>query len=53
MKTDKERLESFNKELNSNYTSLNEVNWFNISTHQTLSESFIREFQDKVDWDLI
>ena len=21
-----------------------------ISTHQTLSEDFIREFQDKVDW---
>ena len=26
-------------------------NWQNISTHQTLSEDFIREFKDKVDWE--
>ena len=24
--------------------------WYNISTYQKLSESFIRDFQDKVDW---
>jgi len=26
------------------------VNWYEISTHQTLSEEFIKEFQDKVNW---
>ena len=27
-----------------------EKGWFFISTHQKLSEDFIRDFQDKVDW---
>ena len=26
------------------------VNWKGISCYQTLSEDFIREFKDKVDW---
>ena len=26
------------------------VNWITISFYYTLSENFIREFQDKVDW---
>jgi len=30
--------------------NVNNVNWNNISYSQTLSEDFIREFQDKVDW---
>ena len=29
---------------------INIVNWKSISQYQTLSEDFIREFQDKVDW---
>ncbi len=53
IKTDKERLEYLNKELNTNYTSLDEVDWDWISANQTLSEDFIREFQDKVNWEYI
>jgi len=30
--------------------SRNDINWSHISYHQKLSEDFIREFQDKVDW---
>jgi hypothetical protein len=26
------------------------VDWYNVSHYQTLSEGFIREFQNKVDW---
>ena len=48
-----ENLEFLNKELDSNYTSLDKVNWGYISKCQKLSEDFIREFQDKVDWDRI
>ena len=44
------KLEFLNKELNANYTSLNDVNWGYISIYQKLSENFIREFQDKIDW---
>lgn len=29
------------------------MNWKYISKHQTLSEEFIREFKDYVDWDEI
>ena len=29
------------------------VNWKSVSQYQTLSEDFIREFQDKVDWEWI
>src|SRR5574344_840227 len=43
-------LEFLNKELNTDYKSINEVNWVCISTYQKLSEDFIREFQDKVNW---
>ena len=44
------KLEFLNKELNANYTSLNDVNWTLISKHQKLSEDFIREFKDEVAW---
>ena len=50
MQTEQERLEYLNKELNTNYTSLEEVDWDYISQYQKLSESFIIEFQDKVYW---
>lgn len=50
MKTDLERLEYLNKTLNTNYTSLNEVNWYDISSYRYLSEDFIREFQNEVNW---
>ena len=29
------------------------MNWGNISSYSTLSEDFIQEFQDKVDWEFI
>ena len=47
------KLEFLNKELNANYTSLNDVNWGYVSIYQKLSENFIREFQDKIDWNYI
>ena len=28
----------------------NKINWEAVSQYQTLSEDFIRDFQDKVDW---
>jgi hypothetical protein len=46
-------LEFLNKELRTNYKSLDNVDWYNISKYQKLSEDFIREFQDEVDWDNI
>ena len=45
-----DRLDFLNKELGTNYTSLDKIGWINISTYQKLSENFIREFQDKVNW---
>ena len=50
MKTEQERLEYLNKELDTNYASLDDVNWSNISKYQKLSEDFIREFAHRVDW---
>jgi hypothetical protein len=32
---------------------VNEVDWVILSRHETLSEDFIREFQDYVNWDII
>ena len=45
-----DRLKFLNKELGTNYNSLDDVNWHNISKCQKLSENFIREFQNKVYW---
>ena len=53
MKTEQKRLDYINKELNTNYTSLEEVDWYDISINQKLSEDFIREFKYKVNWDCI
>ena len=50
MRTEKEKLDYINKECGTNYTSLNKVDWEEISVYLKLSESFIREFQDEVDW---
>ena len=50
MNTEQEQLDYINKECNTNYTSLDDVEWVNISKYRFLSESFIREFSDKVDW---
>ena len=32
---------------------INSDDWYIISAYQTLSEDFIREFQDKIDWHFI
>ena len=48
-----DKLEFFNKELGTNYTSWCEINWYWISKIQNLSENFIREFQHNLDWSLI
>ena len=43
-----------NEYLGTEYKGLiTKVNWLSISQYQSLSESFIREYQDKVDWDCI
>ena len=47
------RLKFLNKELGTNYKSLDDVNWCNISYNKNLSENFIREFQDNVYWHYI
>lgn len=48
--TEQELLKHINTECKRDYTSLSEVNWHFISWHSNLSENFIREFQDKIDW---
>ena len=50
MKTELERLEHINTTCNTNYKSMDEVDWWWLTRCQILSEHFIREFQDKVDW---
>ena len=42
--------EYWNKELNTNYKSFDAVDWYDISSNHPLSEDFIREFADKVNW---
>ena len=46
MKTEEEKLDYINKECNTNYTSLKEVDWLDISGYQYLSEDFIKEFKE-------
>ena len=50
MKTEQEKLEYLNQELGTNYASLNDVYWTDISKNKILSENFMREFQNKVNW---
>ena len=44
-------LEFLNKELSTNYKSLDNVDWFCISIYQKLSEDFIKEFNLKINED--
>ena len=53
MRTEEEKLDYINSTCNTNYKSMDEVDWFFISYHSTLSENFIREFQDNVEWECI
>jgi hypothetical protein len=53
MQTEQKQLDYINRECNTNYTSLDEVDWLDISFYGTLSEDFIRKFQDKVNWNCI
>lgn len=50
MKTEQEQLDYINKEFNTNFSSLEDVDWVYISKNNKLSESFMREFQDDIDW---
>ena len=50
MQTEQEQLDYINKECNTHYTSLEEVDWNHISSYKFLSEDFIRDFKDKVKW---
>ena len=44
------KLKFLNKELDTNYKSLDDVDWESISIEQKLSDDFIRKFQDYIDW---
>ena len=41
-----DRLKFLNKELDTNYNSLDDVNWDCISAYQKLSEDFIKKFKN-------
>ena len=51
--TEQEQLEYINTTCNTNYKSMDEVDWLCISRWQKLSEDFIREFSDKLNWGCI
>ena len=53
MKTEQEQLEYINTTCNTNYKSMDEVIWWQLSMYHNLSENFIREFADKLDWRII
>ena len=53
MKTEQEQLEYINTTCNTNYKSMDEVIWWEMSMDYKLSEDFIREFSDKLDWRII
>ena len=50
MKTEQEQLEYINTTCNTNYKSMDDVDWFDISVNSELTEEFIREYQNEVDW---
>ena len=50
MKTEQEQLEYINTTCNTNYKSMDEVDWFDISFYSELPEEFIREYQNEVNW---
>ena len=53
IRTEEQRLDYLNQELNTNYQSLDKVDWRTISACKTLSEDFIREFKDEVYWGMV
>jgi hypothetical protein len=53
MKTEEEQLKYINTTCNTDYKSMNEVDWFHISIYCELSEDFIREFKDEFNWGCI
>ena len=46
-------IEYINSTCNTDYKSMNEVKWFDISKYQKLSEDFIRDFRCEVNWSYI
>lgn len=50
MKTVEEQLEFINRTCNTDYKSMEEVDWDYISVYKKLTEDFIREFKNNVDW---
>ena len=46
-------LDKIYKETGIKYNSVNDIDWYSISTRQKLSEDFIREFQNEVYWENI
>ena len=53
MRTEQKQLDYINKECNTNYKSMDEVDWAKISYGVKLTENFIREFANKVTWGYI
>ena len=53
MKTEQEQLEYINTSCNTNYKSMEEVDWDEISVNCKVTEEFIREFQYYVNWQFI
>ena len=51
--TEQEQLEFINTTCNTDYKSMEEVDWYFISGYEYLSEEFIKEFADKVNWGCI
>ena len=45
------KLEYLNKELGTKYTSIDEVDWGDVSCYQHLTENFMRIFCDDLNWD--
>ena len=53
MKTEQKKLDYFNYVFDTNYTTFDDVDWYHYSKYHQLSETFIREFVDEVDWNKI
>ena len=41
-------IEDLNKQFHTSYAAFGGVDWLSISEHQSMSEDFIRESQDKI-----
>lgn len=53
MKTVEEKLEFINRTCNTDYKSMEEVDWDYISKYQILSEDFMYKFENELNWILI